>query len=182
MYLCCTSARLCLLQRTVGRQKGPSPCFSHWKLIDLNSVPKIEIGLRTKRTIKYVHLRRLQYQSPSPFTVIFVLLFALSNGRFVAKHRIPNGAPGGGVSGGNNNPGYWEESRTIIEPPREPEKIKRNKPELTEVADMLHNVRPPCEYIASMTRCSIHTFFVVIEPLCYFVALRFSKKCPTRAY
>ncbi|VVC43167.1 Hypothetical protein CINCED_3A020778 [Cinara cedri] len=57
--------------------------------------------------------------------------------------KIPNGAPGGGVSGSNNVPGYWDESRTIIEPPKEPEKIKRNKPEVTEVADMLHNIRPP---------------------------------------
>lgn len=52
---------------------------------------------------------------------------------------------------GNSTPGsggYWDESRTIIEPPKEPEKIiKRNKPEVTEVADMLHNVRPPCEYM-----------------------------------
>lgn len=59
-------------------------------------------------------------------------------------YRIPNGAPGGGVSG-NNGPGYWDESRTIIETPKEQDKIKRNKPEVTEVADMLHNVRPPCE-------------------------------------
>ncbi|XP_060875972.1 disco-interacting protein 2 isoform X1 [Metopolophium dirhodum] len=56
--------------------------------------------------------------------------------------KIPNGAPGGGVSG-NNGPGYWDESRTIIETPKEQDKIKRNKPEVTEVADMLHNVRPP---------------------------------------
>jgi len=46
---------------------------------------------------------------------------------------------------GNNVPGYWDESRTIIEPPKEQEKTKRNKPEVTEVADMLHNVRPPCK-------------------------------------
>lgn len=60
--------------------------------------------------------------------------------------RIPNGAPGGGVSG-NNGPGYWDESRTIIEPPKEQEKIKRSKPEVTEVADVLQYVRPPCEYL-----------------------------------
>lgn len=65
--------------------------------------------------------------------------------RLIFFYRIPNGAPGGGVVSGNNGPSYWDESRTIIEPPKEQEKIKRNKPEVTEVADMLHNVRPPCE-------------------------------------
>lgn len=46
---------------------------------------------------------------------------------------------------GNNGPSYWDESRTIIETPKEQDKIKRNKPEVTEVADILHNVRPPCK-------------------------------------
>lgn len=49
------------------------------------------------------------------------------------------------MSGGSNGSSYRDESRTIIEPPKDQEKIKRNKPEVTEVADMLHNVRPPCE-------------------------------------
>lgn len=65
----------------------------------------------------------------------------------VYAYRIPNGAPGGGVSG-NNGLGYWDESRTIIEPPKDLEIIKRSKPEVVnEVADTLHNTpRPPCEY------------------------------------
>lgn len=78
-----------------------------------------------------------------------VMIFVFSSSKFAVAHvyRIPNGAPGCGVSG-NNGLGYWDESRTIIEPPKEQEKIiKRSKPEvMTEVADTLHSVRPPCEY------------------------------------
>ncbi|XP_050443151.1 disco-interacting protein 2 isoform X2 [Adelges cooleyi] len=58
--------------------------------------------------------------------------------------KIPNGAPGGGVSS-NNVPSYWDESKTIIESKAEQDKLlKRSKPEVTEVADALHNnIRPP---------------------------------------
>lgn len=107
------------------------------------------------------------------YEVLIVLTDGFGNRIHLFKNvfinRIPNGAPGGGMSGSNNvPPGYWDESRMIIEPPKELEKIKRNKPEVTEVADMLHNTRPPCEYNKNENETIIFPLIFPIESIYYY--------------
>ncbi|XP_050522179.1 disco-interacting protein 2 isoform X3 [Daktulosphaira vitifoliae] len=56
--------------------------------------------------------------------------------------KIPNGAPGSGISS-NNIPNYWDESKTIMETKEQQDKLKRSKPEVAEISDVVQSVRPP---------------------------------------